>query len=210
MTAQDILHAMYAKYAAMRSYQDRGVVQLKFPNKPDANEVTFSTFYQRPDRFRFEWTTHHPYSELRHLLTHQVIWSNDTGSFLYSDQKPAIRKEESMMMAIAGASGVSKGAAYNVSRLLMADVGGFTPPQLGQLTLRHSECAGVLCYLIGGYNAEGDFCETYVGIDDLLMYRMTRRTDLPSHKGVEFDDIRREIRVDQSIDEQIFQFKLMP
>jgi len=35
-------------------------VLTQFPGKPEVQKVTFATFFRRPGRFRFEWTTHHP------------------------------------------------------------------------------------------------------------------------------------------------------
>ena len=203
MTAQDILHATHAKYATMRSYQDRGVVLTKFPSEPEADETAFATFFRRPDRFRFDWTTHHPYSGLRHLRTHRVIWSDGTGAFLYSDRDGAIEPQESLRMAIAGATGVSSGAAHTVSPLLMSDVGGFTLSQLQRLTLQDGECDGAQCHRIGGYHPTGEFYEVFVDIQDLLI----RRVSEPDCDGVASDELRRDIRVDEPIDEQTFQFR---
>jgi len=203
MTAQEVLIAMRTKYAAMRSYQDRGIVLTKFPTNRQANETTFATFFRRPDRFRFEWTTHHPYEGLRHVRTHRVIWSDGTGAFLYSDRDGTIEPQESLRMAIAGATGVSSGAAHTISPLLMADVGGFTLPQLERLTFGEGECDGVTCYRIGGYHPQGDFYEVFVSVDDLLLRRV--RETYPD--GVVSDELRRDIHVDEPIDEQTFQFR---
>jgi hypothetical protein len=203
MTAQDVLLAMHSKYAAMRSYQDRGVVLTKFPTKQEPDELTFATFFRRPDHFRFEWTTHHPYEGLRHIRTHRVIWSNGTDAFLYSDRDGTVKREESLRMAIAGATGVSSGAAHTISPLLMADVGGFTLPQLQRLTLQDGECEGVQCHRIGGYHPNGEFYEVFVGVHDLLL----RRVSEPDCEGVASNEFRRDIRVDESIDEQKFQFQ---
>src|SRR5688572_30621319 len=109
MTAQDVLLAMHAKYSAMRSYQDCGVVFTKFSGEERANELTFVTHFRRPDRFRFEWTRHHPYEGLRHVRTRRVIWRDGTGAFLYSDRKGTVEVQESLRWAIAGATGVSRG-----------------------------------------------------------------------------------------------------
>ena len=175
MKAQEILLAMQAKYATMLSYQDRGVVLQKFPDEQDVDETTFATFFRRPCHFRFEWTTHHPYSGLRHLRTHTVIWSDGTGPFRFSDRKGAIEPEESLRMAIAGATGVSMGAAHTLSVLLIADVRGFTLPQLERLTLQRDECDGVECHRIGGYHPNGDSHEVFVGVQDLLLRRHISR-----------------------------------
>ncbi len=192
LTAEGILLAMHAKYAAMSSYQDRGVVLTKFPSKPVANETTFATFFQRPDRFFFEWTTHHPYSGFRHLLTRRVIWSDGAGAFLFSDEDGSVAIKENLVMAIAGATGVSSGAAHTVSALLMTDVGGFTLTQLQRLTLAEDEYDGTQCYRIGGYHPYGDFYEVFVSVHDLLL----RRVSHPDRDGVSSDELRNDIRVD--------------
>lgn len=205
MTAQDILIAMQAKYAAVQTYQDRGVVLTELPNEPEAHEMPFVTFFQRPERLRFEWTSPHPYSGLRHLRTHCVIWCNDTGAFIYSDRDGSITAQESLMMAIAAATGVSGGAAHSVSSLLMPDVLGFTLPQLQRLTLQAGECDGVSCHRIGGYHPYGNgaFCEVFVGVHDLLI----RRVCEPGRNDVSTDQLRTDIRVDEVIDEQTFHFR---
>ena len=106
-------------------------------------------------------------------------------------------------MAIAGATGVSSGAAHPVSSLLMADVGGFTMPQLQRLTLGNADSDGIPCYRICGFHPHRDFYEVYVSVDDLVL----RRVSEPDCDGVVSNEIRRDIRVDESIDEQTFQFR---
>jgi len=194
---------MKEKYAAMQSYQDRGVVRTKFPGKPKADEVMFATFFRRPDRFRFEWTTHHPYSGLRQVKIHRVIWSDGTGAFLYSDRDGKVEKEESLRRAIAGATGVSHGAAHTVSPLLMAEIGGFILPELQRLTLNDAACDGLPCYRIDGYHPHGDLYQVFVSVLDLVI----RRVSEPDCVSVASDEFRRDIRVDEPIDEDTFQFR---
>lgn len=205
ITAKDILIAMQAKYAAMQTYQDRGVVLTELPNEPEAHERQFVTFFQRPARLRFEWTYPHPYSGLHHLRTHNVIWSDGTGAFIYSDRDGSIKPQESLMMAIAAATGVSGSAAHTVSSLLMPDVLGFALPQLQRLTLQAGECDGVPCHRIGGYHpyGTGAFCEVFVGVHDLLI----RRVCEPGRNDVSTDQFRTDIRVNEPINEQVFDFQ---
>jgi hypothetical protein len=152
MTALDVLRAMSSRYAAMRSYQDRGIVLTKSPDHADTNETIFATAFRRPDRFRFEWTTHHPYPPLRHLRTRHVIWNDCQGTFYFNDLRPAVEPQASLRLAIAGATGVSRGSAHTVPALLIPEVGGFTLPQLQRLTLAHDQCEGTRCYRITGHH----------------------------------------------------------
>ena len=85
----------------------------------------------------------------------------------------------------------------------MADVGGFTMPQLQRLTLGNADSDGIPCYRICGFHPHRDFYEVYVSVDDLVL----RRVSEPDCDGVVSNEIRRDIRVDESIDEQTFQFR---
>ena len=119
---------MQAKYAGMRCYQDRGMVLTTFAGALHANEVSFATYFRRPNYFRFEWSTHHPYEGLRHIRTHRVLWSIKKGVFLYSSRTDSIEQKKSISLAIAGATGVSSGSAQRVLSLLMPEIGGDTLP----------------------------------------------------------------------------------
>ncbi len=108
-------------------------------------------------------------------------------------------------MAIAGATGVSRGGAHTIPALLMADVGGFILPHLERLKLEETECDGTACYRISAHHPYGDLYKVDISCDDLLI----RRVNEPDSDGVASDEIRREIRVDEPIDEQDFQFRPM-
>ena len=54
MTPESLLLAIPSTYAALHSYQDRGVVLTHFPSKSHPDEATFTTVFRRPDYFRFE------------------------------------------------------------------------------------------------------------------------------------------------------------
>ena len=202
-TPEIILSRMAARYATVRSYQDTGVVLLHWQDKATPDEVLFKTYFVRPDRFRFEWITHHPYPPLRHLKTFHVVWSNDAGSYTYWD-KPSIKERNSELnMAVAGATGVSSGSAHTVPRLLTDKITGFALTDLQSLTvIGQEEIEGVPCHHIFGVHPRGWAYELWIGVDDLLL-RMLQTQDTPTVT----QEIHRDIQIDTEIPETTFSVK---
>jgi outer membrane lipoprotein-sorting protein len=203
MTAEAALQAMLARYASVESYQDRGVALTKWRDKPQADEIIFTTFFRRPNRFRFEWTSHHPYPPLRHLKTHHVIWSDGTNAFSYRDQNGGVEPEESLVMAIAGATGISKGSALTVSNMLLPEMNAVSLADLQDLRLREDIFEETSCYCIYGRDSRSDHHEVRIGVGDYML----RSVSTTRGNGTISDEIRREIRVDMPIEEHIFQFQ---
>jgi outer membrane lipoprotein-sorting protein len=202
MTAEAVLQAMLVRYAAIESYQDRGVMLTKWPDKPQADKILFTTFFRRPNRFRFEWTSHHPYPPLRHLKTHHVIWSDGTNAFSYRDQNGKVEPEESLVMAIAGATAISKGSALTVSNMLLPDLEAVSLMDLRDLHLREDTFEAKNCYCVRGQDSRGDQHEVYIGAGDYVL----RSVSTSRRNGTISEEIRREIQIDERIDEHIFQF----
>jgi outer membrane lipoprotein-sorting protein len=203
MTAEAVLQSMVTKYSSMKSYQDRGVVLTKWPDKPEPDEINFATVFRRPDRFRFDWTSHHPYPPLRHLKTQHVVWYDGANAFHYTEgEDGGIKLQESLFMAIAGATGISKGSALTVFNMLMPEIGAVSFTNLRSLQLREDVIEGTSCHWIRGQNFQGDQQDVYIGIDDYML----RSVSTVRHNGVVSSEIRREIYVDPLIDEDKFQF----
>ncbi len=198
MGPHDILTAMSFRYGIMRSYQDRGVVLAGRPRGAGTDPTSFATFFRRPAQFRFDWSMGLLDAEPPRAQTQGAVWSDGARVFLRPDRDGMIEHPQSLRRAIAGATGVSYGAAHTVSALLMAEVGGFTLPQLQRLTLQQGECDGVECHRIGGFHPRGTQFEVFVGIEDLLLRRVLNH-------DTAFEELRRDIRVDEDIEERVFQ-----
>jgi outer membrane lipoprotein-sorting protein len=203
MTAEAVLQEMLLRYAAIESYQDRGVVLTTWPDKPQADEIIFTTFFRRPNRFRFEWTSHHPYPPLRHLKTHNLIWCDGTNVFFYRDQNGGVEPEASLIMAIAGATGISKGSALTVSNMLLPEIDAVSLADLQDLHLREDIFEETSCYCIRGRDLRSDYHELRIGVADYML----RSLSTTHENGATSDEIRREIQVDARIEEHIFQFQ---
>jgi outer membrane lipoprotein-sorting protein len=151
MTAEDILAAAEEAYHRCRTYADTGCVQTEF-RKPDGqtdffSTTSFETAFVRPDRFRFEFSTHHPKrSELRRYL----IVAKGSEVLTWWDIRPAVERPESLALALGGAAGVSGASSHTVPALLMPDrVSGRRLGQRAALTrLGDADLDGVACFRV--------------------------------------------------------------
>jgi hypothetical protein len=101
-------------------------------------------------------------------------------------------------MAIAGATGVSAGAAHTVPRLLMPEIEGFSLGDLESPALAGVETVeGVPCHHIVGTNRCLGQMHLWVGIQDHLVRKVA-------------DDLGEEIRRDIHINETIARDKFSP
>lgn len=202
---RQIVAHMREAYAALRSYSDSGVVLIHMRNGERPDEITFRSAFVRPQWFRFEWLTHHPYPPLRHLTHNSVIWSNADGVYSWTDLsgKDAVaQKQQSFALAVAGATGVSRGSAHTIASLLAPDVA-LGEPMLERVT--SLELAGIepfdgaTCYRLAGQNADFGTYEFWIGKDDYLLRKITYRI-----RGVLHEEIRRDIQTNVDLAEQIF------
>jgi outer membrane lipoprotein-sorting protein len=201
MTATEILKGMAQRYSQLKSYEDRGCVTTRYPDRETPTELTFATFFQRPDKFRFEWTTHHPYEPLRHIKTHRRIWCDGTNTFLFNSRTNSIDKQENLEMAIARATGVSQGAAHTIPALLMPAVGGFVVSQLEHLSLSFDEFENVECYKIEGkHPMDGERQELWIEKNDLLLLKLR----YPDSSGVDSFEARKNIQINRVIEDTVF------
>jgi len=196
--ALQVIADMEATYAAMRSYADTGVVHMYNRDEKEPDEIRFDTAYVRPNHLRFAWVSHHPYRPLRHIEWHSVIWSNHSGAFAWhrhNNEGTSQTREESMPMVIAGATGVSAGAAHTVTNLLLPPSGDFSFRELEKLHIVGiEEIDGVKCHYLFGMHPEFGTHELWVGIDDHLL-RKTR--DFVG--GDPCEQFRRAIRINVDI-----------
>jgi hypothetical protein len=151
MTAEQILDRVAGVYAGCRSYRDSGCARSRFLGLPGLPEFEtdkpFRTAFVRPDRFRFEFSDPggtEPYRYIVHAAgdVFQTWW----------DVRPGVERKSSLGLAVAGAAGVSDGAAHTVPALLMPEpVGGLRLTGLLELArLDDGDLTGAECYRLRG------------------------------------------------------------
>jgi hypothetical protein len=114
----------------------------------DSNStIHFCTHFRRPSLFRFEWT--HAFRDRygRDRTTHELVMCD--GKQVYTrDHNGTAEKQSSLSLAIAGATGISFGAAHTVPVMLIEEVGGFLLEELEELTVSERPFEGIHCYSI--------------------------------------------------------------
>jgi hypothetical protein len=199
MKPGSILHELFERYASLQSYQDEGVVLSQLPGSDFVSETKFSTFFRRPDRFRFDWTSHHPYPPLKHITTDHCIWQSASGvqSWWQGEGKEF---ETDVHAAISGAKGVSDGSSYTVPAMLLATEPVFVSERLTVQAVEAGETEGIECHCAIAIDSLKRPYRLYIGRDDHLLHRVSSSV----MDGSTSDEIRRAIRTGHSIDESVF------
>ena len=170
------------------------------PGSDAINETVFSTYFTRPDRLRFDWTSHHPYPPLKHVQSHHRLWQNSTGVFSHYHWATEPKQVNDIGLAISGAKGVSGGSSYTIPRMLTCTAGEFASDFLTAQAITDGETEELPCRCVIAVGSRMRPYRLYVGRDDLLLYRISSSV----MDGSTSDEIHREIQVDLRIDEQIF------
>lgn len=170
--AMALMKQVVAAYQSLSSYRDRGrtVQTLKSsPSDPATLVIEFTTVFERPSKFRFSWTSTENFGDGPYT-SKEAIWSDGIKVWSSSEEKTVPVAEESFSMAVAGADGVTRGAAHEIFRLLTDNVSGFRFDQLQGLKIVRSETvSGVDCYVVRGIQYDVDNYELWVGKQDQLI-----------------------------------------
>lgn len=199
MNARESLSAIVKRYRTLDSYVDDGFVRPLGSN--GTNTCFFKTHFIRPGLFRFQFTRPHPYPPLRHRLTETIIGSDGVTPYFcikYPDSALKTDIEESLELAVAGATGISQGTAHTIGNLLLECVGGFSLSMLEHPRFRLSrEFAGEHCSRITGMHPVGGRVTLWFGASDLLLRKIVWYRS-------QCEEIRQNIRIDQTPDRAIF------
>lgn len=197
--ARECIGAIAARYRMLDSYTDEGYVRTSGPTRP--HKVWFETQFSRPSLFRFQFSRPHPYPPLRHLVTKVVIGSDGTTAYFCMERDGSVRRtdvERDLGLAVAGATGISSGAAHTIGNLLLECVGGFSLSMLNRPRFRRSRVfRGEHCSRITGIHPRGGRFTLWFGTSDLLLRKIV------SHR-IKSEEVRQNIRINQSIDQAVY------
>ncbi len=208
LEAAALMQRVVAKYRSLRSYEDEGVVRSLSARTDRTEQLRFRTAYRAPGDFRFDWV------KRRTWKTHQVerryiVWANDRGAFTFWDTR-GTRTEPDLGMAIAGATGVSKGAITSIPGLFIgADEVLWSIADVRELSLLEpAEFEGIPCARVSGPFGRERRVEIWIGRDDLLIRRIVTSFDDPllGASVPVAEEIRRNVAVDQDIPDSRFDF----
>jgi hypothetical protein len=204
--AQEVLREMVARYRSMTSYSDSGeVTTTGRSNTAGLPRVTFATLFKRPAYFRFSFERAHAYEPLGHLATQHVAGSDRARGGYFTQkaydghvsEKTPIKLE----LAIARATGISRGSAHTIGRLLLPEVGGRS--LLNSLESQRTadvEVDGTPCYAIKTRGSRGDHEEElWIEMGSFLLRKLFSR-----HEERESVESRERITVDMPLEDSLF------
>jgi hypothetical protein len=196
-----IIQALTQRYAAMRSYQDRGVVRSWLRPGELPIEMPFETAYSAPNLFRFRFDSPHPFPPLAHIVTRYVVGSDGHRAFLWrqhGDDAPALDTASDLSVMVRGVVGVSNGASHIITRLVLPQVGGLALCDLRHLLVIGDEVVdGVPCRRVSGTHPQGQGWVMVIERESSLLRSVARgaRDVVQEHHA---------IKVDESIDASAF------
>ena len=201
--ARQLLEEAAATYASMISYSDVGSVSQQLQPDDPVLCTEFSTLYAEPNLFRFEFSRAHPYPPLRHVVTRHVIGFDGFGAYALRqehDMPPTLQTRRDLSHAVAGSAGISSGSAHNIARLLLPEVEGLSILDLVDPRLIDDvPVDGAVCHRVRAHLPKGGVRELFFERDSLLLRRI-----LTIGEKMTTDEIRRDIRVNQPIDDALF------
>jgi hypothetical protein len=202
MDAQAVIEEMVQRYVAFRSYSDTGQVTFIHPNF--VTKTPFSTRYSAPSLFRFDFQIPHPHPPLSHVVAQHAVGFDGTKAYAIRKRfKGRVETEscENTGLAIAGAAGISCGAALTIGRLLFTDTGAVS--LLEQIDAQFDEDTvldDIDCYSITvGYPNHQSRNKCYIEKGSFLLRKL-----LSEHGTSRFEESRTNIRINEPIEDELF------
>jgi hypothetical protein len=203
MDAGEVLRGMVELYASLTSYSDTGHVKTKTMASGVLHRKWFSTLYQKPSSFRFTFFCPHPYPQLGHIVTQHVVGFDGSEGYRLTkgpDDVPPRKIRTSLPLTIAGATGISSGAAHTIGRLLLPQVGGLSILDLLDPRFNDETAIdGTDCHSIFARFPQGGGWELWIEKDTLLLRKVI---GMRESGGAE--EVRENICVNEALEAKLF------
>lgn len=123
MNPQEVMDRLAQRYASCSVYSDCGSVCSFDDNveRTDQRRFVFRTFFERPMKFRFEWKQEMPIKSPVER-NFNIVWCDGSQTASFYDFEPGPTIEDNLVYAIAGATGISMGSAFEVPSLLIPEI----------------------------------------------------------------------------------------
>ena len=146
--ADELLKKVAQKYQTMKTYRADGTIRMDADSagRKLQIETSFTMLLKKPNLYLISW------KQTGIVPQSGTVWSDGTQPYLYMAATNAYGKMESDEMALAGATGISGGAAFTIPSMFLPV---FTKPaELSRLKdpqIKESEAVeGDDCYVIAG------------------------------------------------------------
>lgn len=170
----EILAQVGRTYAELNSYSDRGyVLSRKHPEEPFEKDKTFTTFFKKPNHFRFEWFECGQHAKLKGKDgIPNIVWCDGKNSYCKYTFQNSVERIKSLSSAIAGATGISGGTAHRIPSLLIDEMCGKKITDCQSLVLIAEDVTSDgKCYVLR-LDKEGELY--YIGKTDKIIQKIER------------------------------------
>ena len=155
LDAADIMYNLSKTYEDCRSYVDRGLVRHYEQDGVEIYRlrVAFKLCFQRPDNFYFEWVERPLGDPEKADYRVSALWTEGSQTYRHFFSEKQVLPCQSLELAIATATGTSKGASMTVSAYLLPSLKQKVRTMLRLKELERVEDAivdGVDCYHLKG------------------------------------------------------------
>lgn len=201
---EDLLRQMVERYAAMDSYSDTGVVRRRLDPVEPPYETTFSTAFRKPSLFRFAFAIPPIVPLLEYGSSEHVVGFDGTTAYFATREPGAasftVEVEDGIDLAVAGATGISGGAAHTIGRLLLPAIGGLSVLDLVGVQFKADvEFDGSVCRVIAAQHPRDRRpVELWIEKDAILL----RKIMVGDGSG---EEVRHGIQVNAPLDAERFQ-----
>jgi hypothetical protein len=201
--AKTVLSELGSRYSTLTSYQDEGAVVISPEGKDSRQKVLFETRFLRPSLFRFKFSSPHPYPPLSHIVTTTICGQDSASAFTWSkhhDDTPRVEEPEDLMMAVAGATGISSGSAHTIWQLLFRGASDWLIHFDSLSILGEANVEGVSCTVVQGGMSHADVSmKLFIDPQTMAMRRLVSQFESFSS-----EETRRNIRFNENIDPATF------
>jgi hypothetical protein len=217
LSARDILDRMTQVYANCRSYRDSGTIQELIHSNSDGTAVLehrFSTAFVRPDRFQMTIEATRG-NVSRDVL---VIWSSGDQIKKSWTLQPGIQRPISLISALSGSAGTTKGLSARVPPLLIStDVGTPHMPYMQDaMRVEDDTLENSVCFRIDGHREKTIETQEPTRIQTHTMLWVDQKTFLlrKIHEKIDINgSLTEEVTsydptIDQDVSEEQLQFTL--
>lgn len=183
MGPETIIARVKAKYLECDTYSDEGIVSTDRADEDGlyTNKTEFKTYYARPNKVRFEWEESRENRFYNPEIGKNVIWSNGINTNgIFLGRK---RQHESLSMAMAAATGVSKSTVNLILQLLLnldSDLRWFWTEMKDTRLTAEEEVGGFRCHHIVGSTQHANDVEAWIAQADYVVRKLRRKIVLTS------------------------------
>lgn len=217
---QQILKQTINIYTSLSTYQDHGLAEKAVKDHTGASYISttnFSTFISRPRKLRLEWTDSRFPTYGQSFLTYN---QQQIGLFLAWRNQHVLMDDSDRNWGII--FGISGEQSYAIPSLMSIGYASSALERLQNLQLISiQDFEGTLCYVLTGQDVSinADY-ELWIGRNDYLLRRVEykiksvnntqqqqKAKTTPDNYSISFKEIFRDIKINQPIAEEAFQFQ---